>query len=44
VRTAPTALYDVTGDGKRFLMLNPAEQEANAQMTVAVNWHAGVRK
>lgn len=43
-RTAPTALFDVTRDGKRFLMLTAAEQEPSALMTVVVNWHAGVRK
>jgi hypothetical protein len=44
VRTALTALYAVTADGKRFLILNPAEQEANAPMTVVVNWLAGLKK
>jgi eukaryotic-like serine/threonine-protein kinase len=44
VRTARTALYDVTRDGKRLLMLNPAEPEANAQMTVAINWQGGSKK
>ena len=40
VRTASTALYDVTRDAKRFLMLYPADQDANARMTVIVNWRS----
>jgi hypothetical protein len=44
VRTARTALYDVTRDGKRFLMVYPGEQEANAPMIVVVNWQAGLKK
>jgi Tol biopolymer transport system component len=43
-RTAPTALYDVTRDGQRFLMLNAAEQEPSAPMAVVVNWQAGLKK
>ena len=43
-RTAPTALFDVTRDGKRFLMLTAAEQQPGALMTVVVNWHAGLKK
>ncbi len=41
-RTAPTALYDVARDGKRFLMLNPGEPDANVPMTVVVNWRPSV--
>ena len=41
---SPTALFDVTRDGKRFLMLTAAEQEPSALMTVVVNWHAGLKK
>jgi hypothetical protein len=43
-RTAATALFDVDRDGQRFLMLNAAEEEANAPMAVVINWHAGLRK
>ena len=42
VKTARTALYDVTRDGQQFLMLSPGEPEANAPMTVVVNWQAGL--
>jgi hypothetical protein len=43
-RTAPTALYDVSRNGRRFLMLNPGEQEASAPMTLVANWSTGVKK
>jgi hypothetical protein len=38
----PHPLYDVSGNGRRFLMLNPCEQEASAPMTVVANWSTGV--
>jgi serine/threonine protein kinase/Tol biopolymer transport system component len=44
VKTARTARYDVTRDGQRFLMLGPGEPEANAPMTVVLNWRTGLKK
>ncbi len=35
--------FDVSKDG-RFLLPAPAEQSANAPMTVVVNWRAGLKK
>jgi Tol biopolymer transport system component len=43
-RMPPTGLFDVSRDGKRFLVLNGAEPEANAPMTVVTNWSAGLRR
>ncbi|MGO9259373.1 MAG: protein kinase domain-containing protein [Bryobacteraceae bacterium] len=43
-RTPTGASFDVTRDGKRFLLINSLAQEANAPMTVVINWHAGVKK
>ncbi len=44
VRTGPTSRYDVSPDGRRFLVIS-AQDAASAQpMTVVVNWHAGVKK
>ena len=36
--------FDVSPDGKRFLLVVPLEQAANPPMTVVVNWHAGVKR
>lgn len=36
--------YDVTPDGKRFLMLNVALGEASAPTIVVLNWTAGLKK
>ena len=36
--------FDVSPDGKRFLLAAPLEQAANPAMTVVVNWHAGVKR
>jgi len=36
--------YDVTADGKRFLMVSPVGQDSSASMNVMVNWQAGLRK
>jgi eukaryotic-like serine/threonine-protein kinase len=44
VKAARTSRYDVTRDGQRFLILAPGEPEANAPMTVVVNWQAGMKK
>jgi hypothetical protein len=35
--------YDVTADGQRFLALQPAEG-VPAQLTVILNWQAGLKK
>jgi eukaryotic-like serine/threonine-protein kinase len=36
--------YDVTGDGKRFLVGAPVEQDAQTPFTVALNWQQGLNK
>ncbi len=41
---APFFLYDVTGDGRRFLIATRADQSAEAPLTLVVNWLAGTRK
>jgi len=43
-RTPGYASFDVTPDGKRFLLVNSLEQGANPPMTVVVNWHAGLKQ
>jgi Tol biopolymer transport system component len=50
--TAPTIVgatnvqfrYDVTGDGKKFLMVNVATGEPTSPVTVVLNWEAGLKK
>jgi Tol biopolymer transport system component len=37
-------LYDVSPDGRRFLIVSPMEETAAPPMTVVVNWTAGVRR
>jgi Tol biopolymer transport system component len=36
--------YDVSSDGKRFLMVSPGGQDSSASMNVMVNWQAGLRR
>jgi Tol biopolymer transport system component len=36
--------YDVSPDGKRFLMVSPVGQDSSASMNVLVNWQTGLRK
>ena len=37
--------WDVTGDGKRFLMLiSPAQQNAETPITVVLNWQADLKR
>jgi eukaryotic-like serine/threonine-protein kinase len=36
--------FDVTGDGKRFLVGVPVEQDAQTPFTVALNWQQGLHK
>jgi hypothetical protein len=39
------AQYDVSADGKRFLLNVPVEEEASSPaITVVLNWTAGLRK
>ena len=35
-------LYSVTGDGKRFLMIEPTKK-ATGEVNVVLNWDAGLR-
>jgi Tol biopolymer transport system component len=43
-RTPGPASFDVTPDGKRFLLINSLEQGANPPMTVVINWAAGLKQ
>jgi Tol biopolymer transport system component/predicted Ser/Thr protein kinase len=36
--------FDVTRDGKRFLLASSLEHEANPEMTVVINWQTVVKK
>lgn len=36
--------YDVTGDGRRFLVLTPTSTARQAPITVVVNWTAGLER
>jgi hypothetical protein len=37
--------YDVTGDGKRFLLTTVVDSSASARLlNVVLNWDAGLRK
>jgi Tol biopolymer transport system component len=36
--------YDLSGDGKRFLLAQPLEESASAPITVIVNWPALLKK
>jgi Tol biopolymer transport system component len=36
--------YDVTGDGKKFLMVNGLVGEPSSPVTVVVNWETGLKK
>jgi Tol biopolymer transport system component len=39
-----TYLWDLTPDGKRFLLVAPAGQAGQAPFTVVLNWRAGLKK
>ena len=36
--------YDVSADGKRFLLAQPLEESASVPITVIVNWPALLKK
>ncbi len=36
--------YDVTADGQKFLLLQPAEQTTVPPITVVVNWLAALKR
>lgn len=42
-RPNPTPPYDVTADGQRFLVREPAAGASDNPLTVIVNWHAGLK-
>ncbi|HEX3744689.1 MAG TPA: protein kinase [Bryobacteraceae bacterium] len=44
VRMPPQGLYDVSHDGRRFLILDGIEPEVKAGVTVVVNWNVGVKR
>ena len=35
-------VYDVTGDGERFLIVAPAAEASQSRLTIVVNWAAGL--
>lgn len=37
-------IYDVTGDGQRFLVATPGSEEISSPVTLVVNWTAEVKK
>ena len=41
---ANVGAWDVTADGKRFLVAVPVQQNANTPITVVLNWEAGLKK
>jgi serine/threonine protein kinase/dipeptidyl aminopeptidase/acylaminoacyl peptidase len=43
-RISGTSYYDVSPDGKRFLMILAQDDAAAASLTVVLNWLAGVKK
>jgi Tol biopolymer transport system component len=43
-RLQPNMRFDVSPDGKRFLLIEPLEHTTNPPMTVVVNWHVGVKR
>lgn len=44
VRTNTIFRYDVTRDGKRFLLVAPAAGLASAPATVVLNWETGLKR
>jgi len=41
---SPTAPFDVSGDGKRFLILNGVEPDVTTPITLVVNWYTSRSK
>src|SRR5262245_24483156 len=39
-----SSLYDVTGDGQRFLIITPVEETSPSPFTVVLNWTAGLKR
>jgi len=37
-------IYDVTGDGQRFLVASPVSEESSSPVTLVVNWTAEIKK
>ena len=44
VRTRSNARYDISPDGRRFLLISTLDEAGAQPMTVVVNWHAGLKK
>jgi hypothetical protein len=36
--------YDITRDGKKFLVVSPVEGDVSAPLTVTLNWEAALKK
>ncbi len=43
-RGGPGSVYDVTGDGQRFLVNTAVEQKTSSPITLVVNWTADLKK
>jgi hypothetical protein len=44
IRTAPSARFEVSRDGKRFLIVDLKALDNQPPMTLLLNWYAGLRK
>ena len=44
VRMPPAAPFEISADGKRFLILRGVDPDVTAPMTLVVNWNAGLRQ
>jgi hypothetical protein len=43
-RTAGRVNYDVSPDGRRFVMMEPGEEELTSQMNVVINWFEELKR
>jgi len=44
VRMSPASPFDVSRDGKRFLILDGVEPDVTTPITLVVNWNAGLKR
>ena len=43
-RLGPARLFDVSPDGRRFLLIHPVDEAVAPPITLVVNWSAGIRR
>jgi hypothetical protein len=43
VRMPPASPFDISRDGKRFLVLSGADPQSDAPMTVVIHWDNGLK-